>query len=197
MFRKVFLPAVLAFSLITTPLASLADEGMWLPITIDKLPLDQLKKRGLQLKPEEIYSADKVSLKDAVVIIGGGTGTFVSPDGLIVTNHHVAFEAVTAASSTDGDSAIAQRRPAAAAAAAAPAMSPTMRSRVSRAGCMGRIFAVRAAARYSRRYAIALRELPSLRSSTYSPSAGLPVSWRPWSNPHPPTLAPRRATSSA
>ncbi|MBI1759796.1 MAG: S46 family peptidase [Acidobacteria bacterium] len=103
MFRKTLLLALLAFSLITTPFASFADEGMWLPGALDKLPQDQLKKRGLLLKPEEIYSTAKVSLKDAVVIIGGGTGTFISPDGLIVTNHHVAFEAITAASSTENN----------------------------------------------------------------------------------------------
>ncbi len=103
MFRKSFLPALLALSLLTAPFASFADEGMWLPQTIDKLPFDQLKKRGLLLKPEEIYSTAQASVKDAVVIVGGGTGTFISPDGLIVTNHHVAFEAITAASTTENN----------------------------------------------------------------------------------------------
>ena len=77
MFRKTLASTILLVALVLSPFASLADEGMWLPGTIDKLPVEQLKKRGLQLKPEEIYSATKPSLKDAVVIIGGGTGTFV------------------------------------------------------------------------------------------------------------------------
>jgi hypothetical protein len=98
-FRKTLISTFLLVALVLSPFASWADEGMWLPGTIDKLPIEQLKKRGLQLKPEEIYSPTKTSLKDAVVIVGGGTGSFVSPDGLIITNHHVAFEAVVAASS--------------------------------------------------------------------------------------------------
>jgi hypothetical protein len=102
-YRKTFVFVLLTFSLVFTPFASLADEGMWLPHQLDKLPFDQLKKRGLQLKPEEIYSTKQTSLKDAAVIIGGGTGTFVSPDGLIITNHHVAFDAVTAASTTENN----------------------------------------------------------------------------------------------
>src|ERR1051325_7492405 len=98
MFRKTLFLTLTVFSLVLAPFASLADEGMWLPQMLDKLPLEQLKKRGLQLRPEEIYSTAKPSLKDAVVIVGGGTGTFVSPDGLLITNHHVAFDAVTTAS---------------------------------------------------------------------------------------------------
>jgi hypothetical protein len=101
--RKTVLSTLLVLSLVIVPLASFADEGMWLPQMIDKLPQDLLKKRGLLLKPDEIYSTNKVSLKDAVVIIGGGTGSFVSADGLIITNHHVAFEAVTAATTTENN----------------------------------------------------------------------------------------------
>ncbi|MBK7600087.1 MAG: S46 family peptidase [Acidobacteria bacterium] len=75
---------------------------MWLPDKLDKLPLAQLKKKGFELKPEEVYSTANPSLKDAVVQISiGGTGSFVSPEGLIVTNHHVAFGAVTRASTTE------------------------------------------------------------------------------------------------
>ena len=106
--RRILLSALLAFSLASASLiytnsftSVWADEGMWLPQNLSQLPFDQLKKRGLQLKPEEIYSTTTASLKDAAVIIGGGTGTFISPDGLVITNHHVAFEAVTEASTTE------------------------------------------------------------------------------------------------
>lgn len=73
-----------------------ADEGMFLPDAISTLPLN---KRGLKIKPQEIYDPNGVSLKDAIVIVDGGTGEFVSPDGLLLTNHHVAFDALVSASS--------------------------------------------------------------------------------------------------
>jgi peptidase S46-like protein len=104
MFRRTLTLTFLIFSLAFSPFASLADEGMWLPDTIDKLPTAQLKKRGFELKPEEVYSTTKPSLKDAIVQISiGGTGSFVSSDGLILTNHHVAFAAVTRASTVERD----------------------------------------------------------------------------------------------
>ncbi len=104
MFRKSMVIAILAASMIFSPLASFADEGMWLPDTLDKLPLSQLKKRGFELKPEDVWSTTKASLKDAIVQISiGGTGSFVSPDGLILTNHHVAFSAITSASTPEKD----------------------------------------------------------------------------------------------
>src|SRR5215470_9005150 len=104
MFRKSLTVALLIISMVVTPLLSLADEGMWLPDSLGKLPLGEMKKRGFELKPEDIYSLTKPSLKDAIVQISiGGTGSFVSPDGLIVTNHHVAFAAVTRASTSEKD----------------------------------------------------------------------------------------------
>src|SRR5215813_1425863 len=104
MFRKPLTVALLVVSLLIAPLSSLADEGMWLPDSLGKLPLAEMKKRGFELKPEDIYSLTKPSLKDAVVQISiGGTGSFVSPDGLILTNHHVAFGAVTRASTSEKD----------------------------------------------------------------------------------------------
>lgn len=104
MIRKALTTSLLIFALVVSPFASFADEGMWLPDSLDKLPLAQLKKRGFELKPEDVYSTAKASLKDAIVQISiGGTGSFVSPEGLILTNHHVAFSAITRASSTEKD----------------------------------------------------------------------------------------------
>ncbi|HMX28056.1 MAG TPA: S46 family peptidase, partial [Blastocatellia bacterium] len=104
MIRKTLTTSVLIVALLVSPFASLADEGMWLPDSLDKLPLAQMKKRGFELKPEDVYSTTKASLKDAIVQISiGGTGSFVSPEGLILTNHHVAFAAITRASSTEKD----------------------------------------------------------------------------------------------
>ena len=104
MWRKAILTGLVVFSLLASPLASMADEGMWLPDTLGKLNLAQLKKRGFELKPEDVYNTAQPSLKDAIVQISiGGTGSFVSPEGLILTNHHVAFSAVTAASTTEKD----------------------------------------------------------------------------------------------
>jgi hypothetical protein len=104
MFRRTLTLTLLIFSLAISPFASFADEGMWLPDTVDKLPLTQLKKRGFELKPEDIWSTTKPSLKDAIVQISiGGTGSFISPEGLILTNHHVAFSAITAASTSEND----------------------------------------------------------------------------------------------
>lgn len=108
MLKRTLSLTLIVFSLVAAPFAPtlslFADEGMWLPGSIDKLPLSELKKRGFELKPEEVWSTANPSLKDAIVQISiGGTGSFVSPDGLILTNHHVAFSAITAASTTEND----------------------------------------------------------------------------------------------
>jgi len=104
MFRKSLTVALLVISMAVSPAASLADEGMWMPDSIGNLPLGDLKKRGFELKPEDVYSLTKPSLKDAIVQISvGGTGSFVSPDGLLLTNHHIAFSAVTRASTSEKD----------------------------------------------------------------------------------------------
>lgn len=100
-----YLAVVLAVLMLTgvTPLRAFADEGMFLPDAIAGLPFDRLAKRGLKLKATELYDPNGVSIKDAIVIVGGGTGEFVSPDGLILTNHHVAFDALVASSTADKD----------------------------------------------------------------------------------------------
>src|SRR5438105_7473590 len=105
MLRRMLVLTVMIASMVIAPLRFSADEGMWLPDSLDKLPWSKLKSRGLQLTPEDIYSPTKPSLKDAIVRISdgktSGTGSFVSAEGLIVTNHHVAFGAITSASDTE------------------------------------------------------------------------------------------------
>ena len=101
--RRLTLLLVLILVFGSVPARVLADEGMFMPDTIQRLPIEKLKKRGLQIPITDIYNPASVSMKDAVVIVGGGTGEFVSPDGLLLTNHHVAFDALVAASEPNKD----------------------------------------------------------------------------------------------
>jgi hypothetical protein len=88
------------------------DEGMWLLMYIAQMNYADMQKLGLKLSPDQIYSVDKPSLKDAVVGLGnsqtGGTSFFctgevVSPNGLIFTNHHCGFEAIQSVSTLEHD----------------------------------------------------------------------------------------------
>ncbi len=78
----------------------IAQEGMWLLNQIDDL---NLKEKGLQLETSDIYNPDKPALFSAILQLGGGTASFVSRDGLIITNHHVAYGALQRASSVETD----------------------------------------------------------------------------------------------
>ena len=102
--KNVFLSLVLTFAVMLSSVSfSFArfDEGMFAPAQIAGLPL---KKRGLKIKPEEIYNPAGGGLTEAVIRLSSGcTAEFVSPDGLILTNHHCGFEALVSASTPDKD----------------------------------------------------------------------------------------------
>src|SRR5215204_297463 len=81
---------------------SIADEGMWLPLLLGQQVYNDMVKRGLKLSKEQLYSINKPSLKDAIVIFGGGcTGEIVSAQGLLFTNHHCGYSAITSASTLE------------------------------------------------------------------------------------------------
>jgi hypothetical protein len=86
-----------------------ADEGMWIPGHISKMNYTDMQKLGLKLSPEEIYSINNSSLKDAIFqLIGEGgagfcTGEIVSQKGLLFTNHHCGYEAIANLSSTESN----------------------------------------------------------------------------------------------
>lgn len=81
-----------------------ADEGMWLMMLIKRLNGVDMQKEGLHLTPEEIYSVNNSSMKDAILQFGGGcTAEIVSPQGLIFTNHHCGYGAIAAASTPEKD----------------------------------------------------------------------------------------------
>ena len=97
---------VLAFALLcATSLPSKADEGMWLLQMMQEKHLsDRLKAQGLLLEANDVYSPNQVSMKDAIGIFGGGcTGEIISPDGLILTNHHCGYDAIQQHSSVEHD----------------------------------------------------------------------------------------------
>jgi len=93
----------LLFFISLVPVSVLGDEGMFLPDTLNQLPLKKLQQRGLKIPITDIYNPNGPSIKDAVVIVDGGTGEFLSPEGLMLTNHHVAFDALVAASDATKD----------------------------------------------------------------------------------------------
>ncbi len=101
--KNLMLLLLCALALFLTFAGRTMDEGMWLLDTIGKLPVSEMKKHGLELTPEQIYSANGPSLKDAIVLLGGGTSSFVSAEGLMVTNHHVAFGGIQSLSSVKED----------------------------------------------------------------------------------------------
>ncbi len=85
--KKIVITA--AFLVITLFATAVPDEGMWIPILIEKYNIKLMQEKGFKLTAEDIYSVNKACMKDAVVIFGGGcTGELISAEGLLITNHH-------------------------------------------------------------------------------------------------------------
>ena len=81
-----------------------ADEGMWIPSLLGEQKLDEMRKKGLKLTAEEIYSINQASLKDAIILFGRGcTGAIVSDEGLLLTNHHCGFGSIQRHSAIEHD----------------------------------------------------------------------------------------------
>ena len=81
-----------------------ADEGMWLPYSLNGQNLAEMQAMGCKLTAEQIFSFNQPSLKDAIVQFGGGcTGEIISPEGLLLTNHHCGLSYVQKHSSIEHD----------------------------------------------------------------------------------------------
>lgn len=83
---------------------SKGDEGMWIPLLIEKFNIQDMQDNGFKLSAEDIYSINQACIMDAVVIFGGGcTGELVSDKGLLLTNHHCGYGAIQRHSSIEHD----------------------------------------------------------------------------------------------
>jgi hypothetical protein len=81
-----------------------ADEGMWIPMLIEKYNIKLMQEKGFKLTAEDIYSVNKACMKDAILIFGGGcTGEVISGEGLLITNHHCGYGQIQKHSSLEHD----------------------------------------------------------------------------------------------
>ena len=100
--KKISACTALALVLLTT--FSFAKEGMWIPTLLNKYNMEEMRQMGFRLTAEDVYSINKNSMKDAVVLFGSGcTGELVSGDGLLLTNHHCGYGAIQSHSSLEHD----------------------------------------------------------------------------------------------
>ena len=102
--HKSFMKKLLLFTLLFSfSFCSFADEGMWIPLLLKKNEAD-MQKKGFKLTAEDVYSINHSSMKDAVVLFGGGcTGEIISSEGLLLTNHHCGYWAINSISTVENN----------------------------------------------------------------------------------------------
>jgi len=100
MLRQLFFLTIL----IVSSIAVSAKEGMWVPTLLQKYNIEEMSEMGFKLSAEDVYSVNHASMKDAVILFGTGcTGGVISPDGLLITNHHCGFSMIQKHSSVEHD----------------------------------------------------------------------------------------------
>lgn len=95
---------IVALLLALSPLVAAADEGMWMTGPLAPATYERMRALGLQLAPDELYNPQGTALQGAVVMFGGFcSGVVVSPQGLVLTNHHCGFSSIHAHSTPEHD----------------------------------------------------------------------------------------------
>jgi hypothetical protein len=96
--------SILLLLFLCTALRAAATEGMWLPFLLEKMNEKEMRAMGMKIRARDIYDVNAGSLKDAVVIFGGGcTGEVISQQGLVLTNHHCGYGAVQGLSNLENN----------------------------------------------------------------------------------------------
>jgi len=95
---------LVALAIILSVSQLFAKEGMWIPILLEKYNLAEMQEMGFKLTAQDIYDVNNASMKDAVVIFGGGcTGELISDEGLLITNHHCGYRSIQSHSTVEND----------------------------------------------------------------------------------------------
>ena len=99
--KKLF--TLIAVAMFAMPAVSIADEGMWIPMLLQRNEA-AMQKAGMHITAQDIYDINHASLKDAILLFGSGcTGEFVSDEGLVLTNHHCGYSYIVRHSTVEHD----------------------------------------------------------------------------------------------